>query len=82
MKPDWTKHPRRDETDLAYRRHWILKTTDGRVIEHRSKVGLPTCFYAVAPMERLVGRHRTKRATMRAVERFVLKREGVAADHV
>jgi len=81
MKRVWTKHPRRDETALAYRRHWILKGTDGRVIERRSKYGVPTCFYAVAPLARRISRHRSKQAATRAVERFIQQQERMTARH-
>jgi len=82
MTMSWTKHHRRDETSLANRRHWILKGTDGRTIEHRSKLGSPVCYYAVCPMTSLISQHRTKRAAMRAVERFVCERERAGAHRV
>lgn len=75
MKPQWTKTPRRDETETSRRRHWFLKGTDGRVIECRSKVGLPVCFYAMVTLRRMISRHRTKRAAMEAVERHVRELE-------
>lgn len=75
MKPQWTKTPRRDETDTSRRRHWLLKGTDGRVVECRSKYGLPVCFYAMATMGRMISRHKTRTAAMRAVERFVVQTE-------
>ena len=81
MKPTWTKTPRKDETDTSCRRHWILKGTDGRVVECRSKLGLPVCFYAMATMGRMISRHRSKTAAMEAVERFVRRTEsGVACE--
>jgi len=71
MKPTWTKTPRKDETDTSHRRHWLLKGTDGRVVECRSKLGLPRCFYAMVTMARMISRHRTKAAATQAVERYV-----------
>ena len=73
----WTQYPR-PETDVGGRRHWLLKGSDGRVIEHRLKSGLRTCHYAVAPVSLLISRHCTKRT----VEHFVRQREGVAGNYV
>jgi hypothetical protein len=78
MKPGWSKRSRKDEIVTSLRRHWLLKGSVGRVIESRSKFGLPLCFYAVAPLTKMISRHRTKTAAMKAVERYLLRREGAA----
>ena len=75
MKLTWTKKPRKDETATSHRRHWLLKGTDARVLECRSKLGLPRCFYAMASMGRTISRHRTKAAAMEAVECYVMQTE-------
>ena len=81
MKPTWTTKPRKDETTTSHRRHWLLKGADSRVIECRSKLGLPRCFYAMAAMGRMISRHRTKAAAMEAVERYTVRNEsGVARE--
>ena len=75
MRFAWTKKPRKDETATSHRRHWLLKGTEARVVECRSKLGLPRCFYAMANMARTISRHRTKAAAMEAVERYAMQTE-------
>jgi len=77
MRFAWTKKPRKDETATSHRRHWLLKGIEARVVECRSKLGLPRCFYAMANMARTISRHRTKAAAMEAVERYVMQTERV-----
>jgi hypothetical protein len=77
MRFAWTKKPRKDETATSHRRHWLLKGTEARVVECRSKLGLPRCFYAMANMARTISRHRTKAAAMEAVECYVMQTERV-----
>lgn len=78
MKPGWSKRPYNDETVMSHRRHWLLRGSVGRVIESRSKFGLPLCFYAVAPLRKMISRHRNKASAKKAVERYLLRIERAA----
>lgn len=77
--PQLTRRARRYESDVAKFRRWKAASGALELVEVQSKFGLPTRYLVITRLptgsERILSRHRKRRAAERRLERLAQTRQ-------